>query len=289
MHFLIPLVAVPPNQNRQKRRLSGTWTNEKAGGIIWKNGVAAAVPEGRKIMDTIKMHHRQVRFIAHRGLSGLERENTAAAFVAAGNRSYYGIETDVHRTADGEFIIVHDDTTGRVTVGADLTVEETAYADLRQLRLPDLDGKTREDLCLPSLAEYIRICKKYEKIAVLELKNPFTPTDIEKIVKIIREETYLEQVIFISFSLENCLCLRKMLPDQPIQWLIGREIDEDVVETLVTNHLDLDAVYIRLTRELVERLHGLGITVNCWTCNDPAAGEALIEMGVDFITTNILE
>ena len=35
-------------------------------------------------MDTIKMQHRQARLIAHRGLSGLERENTAAAFVAAG-------------------------------------------------------------------------------------------------------------------------------------------------------------------------------------------------------------
>ena len=32
--------------------------------------------------------------IAHRGVSGLELENTCAAFVAAGNRSYFGIETD---------------------------------------------------------------------------------------------------------------------------------------------------------------------------------------------------
>lgn len=240
-------------------------------------------------MDTIKIRRCQARLIAHRGLSGLERENTAAAFVAAGNRSYYGIETDVHRTADGEFVIIHDDTTGRVTAGADLPVEETAFADLRQLRLPDLDGKKREDLCLPSLAEYIRICKKYEKVSVLELKNPFRQEDIQRIVEIIRKEAYLEQVIFISFSLENCLHLRELLPEQPIQWLIGREIDETVVQTLVKHKLDLDALYTKLSRELVERLHGLGILVNCWTCNDPAAGEALADMGVDFITSNILE
>ena len=37
-----------------------------------------------------------VKMIAHRGVSGLERENTCPAFVAAGVKSYYGIETDVH-------------------------------------------------------------------------------------------------------------------------------------------------------------------------------------------------
>lgn len=53
-------------------------------------------------MDTIKIDKNNVKLIAHRGVSGIERENTAAAFVAAGNRSYYGIETDVHVTKDGK-------------------------------------------------------------------------------------------------------------------------------------------------------------------------------------------
>lgn len=54
-------------------------------------------------MDTIRFQHTRAQVVAHRGLSGLETENTCAAFVAAGNRSYFGIETDVHRTADGCF------------------------------------------------------------------------------------------------------------------------------------------------------------------------------------------
>ena len=44
-------------------------------------------------MNTIKFEKGNVGVVAHRGLSGIERENTASAFVAAGNRSYYGIET----------------------------------------------------------------------------------------------------------------------------------------------------------------------------------------------------
>ena len=45
--------------------------------------------------DTVKIDKRGVRLIAHRGLSGIEQENTCAAFIAAANReSYYGIETN---------------------------------------------------------------------------------------------------------------------------------------------------------------------------------------------------
>ena len=44
------------------------------------------------MMDTIKFNKANVKVVAHRGLSGLEPENTVAAFVAAGNRSYYGAD-----------------------------------------------------------------------------------------------------------------------------------------------------------------------------------------------------
>ena len=85
-------------------------------------------------MDTIHIDSKNVQMVAHRGVSGLETENTASAFVAAGNRSYYGIETDVHRTADGQFVVFHDDNTQRVA-GDAMVVEETTYETLRSLRL----------------------------------------------------------------------------------------------------------------------------------------------------------
>ena len=74
--------------------------------------------------EPIRLHAAGARMIAHRGLSGIERENTCAAFVAAGNRSYYGIETDIHRTADGQYIVVHDDDARRVA-GVDLRTART--------------------------------------------------------------------------------------------------------------------------------------------------------------------
>lgn len=244
-------------------------------------------------MDTIKFEKKQVKVIAHRGLSGIERENTYPAFVAACNRSYFGVETDIHVNKDGNFVVMHDATTERVSLGQhNANIEEVPYKELENLILPDLDGTTdRKDIRIPLLKEYIRICKKYGKICVLELKKHFDESDIDRVIEEIESEDYLENILFISTDLDNCINLRKRLPNHEIQWVVGgiQKPVEDLIQPLVENKLGLDIYYHKLTKENVVALHANGIKVNCWTCDDKTDAEKLIELGVDFITTNILE
>lgn len=242
-------------------------------------------------MDTIKIERGSVKMIAHRGVSGLERENTVPAFLAAGNRSYFGVETDIHRTADGRYVVIHDETTSRVTRGAvNINVEENPYDAVKDIVLPDKDGSTmRQDIRIPLLGEYIHICKKYDKTCVLELKNAFSREEIREIVAVIREYDYLDKVIFISFVLANCLTLRDLLPQQPVQWLTAKELTEELMKTLEEQRLGLDSYYKVLSRDVIDRLHAAGLEVNCWTVDDPQWAADLIAMGVDYITTNILE
>ena len=239
--------------------------------------------------DTIHLScENKPLMIAHRGMSGLEKENTASAFVAAGQRSHFGIETDVHRTADGRFIIIHDDNTKRVA-GDEMIVEQTSFETLRSLRLLDTDGvKGRRDLILPSLEEYIGICRKYGKVAVLELKNHFDPEDADKIIEIIRGMDYLDQTIFISFDLPNMIHIRQRLPEQRAQFLV-KNIYDGLLDTLLMYRLDLDIDYRGLTAEFVETLHRHELQVNVWTVNTEEDALRMINWGVDFITTNILE
>lgn len=239
-------------------------------------------------METVKFSKKEVRVIAHRGLSGIEAENTNAAFVAAGNRTYWGIETDVHKTADGFFVIIHDDRTGRVAK-RDISVEQSSYGELNALTLKDKDGSTkRRDLIIPTLEEYIGICKKYDKTAVLELKNRFAYEDIEQVVKIIGDEDYLESTVFISFVLENLIDIRKILPNQKAQYLTD-EFSDKILQALIENKLDLDIYYKNLNPEIVGKLKDNNIEINCWTCDDSEDAERLAEYGVDYITSNILE
>lgn len=239
-------------------------------------------------MDTIKFNSLNTKVVAHRGLSGIEKENTNAAFIAAGNRSYYGIETDVHRTLDGKFVCFHDDTTGRVAID-NMIIEETTFDTLRKLLLTDHDGeKGREDLKIPTLKEYIATCKRYDKIAVLELKNEFEKEDIAKICDEIIELDYLNNVIFISFAFNNLVKLREIYPQQKVQFLTDDYSDE-LPSLLKEQKFDLDIHYKALTKERIDILHENGIEVNCWTCDDKKAGEDLALWNIDYITSNILE
>ena len=227
-------------------------------------------------MDTIKINSGATRMIAHRGLSGLETENSIPAFVAAGNRSYYGVETDTHVTKDGRFVIIHDDTTGRVAK-EDIRVEESDYGRLRGIALKDMcpaagaaQGlclEDRQDLIVPNLGEYVTICKKYGKTCGLELKNEFLPGDVRRLVQEIQELGYLEHVVFISFALNNMICLRELLPQQELYYLT-MEYNAEILGALKRYGLNLDIYYKALTKEAVEELHREGILVNCWPCDE---------------------
>ena len=239
-------------------------------------------------MDSIKVDSKQTNMVAHRGLSGIEPENTNAAFIAAGNRSYYGIETDVHKTADGRFVVIHDDDTARVAAEA-LPVEGSPFDALRALPLKGKDGDlTRADLRIPTLREYISTCKRYEKTAVLELKNAFTAEEIRAICDEINKEDYLDRVIFISFCFENLVFVRGLYPEQTVQFLTS-VYAEDLLQILEVHRFDIDILYTELNAERIGKFHEHGIRVNCWTCDDKAYAETLVAAGIDYITSNILE
>ena len=239
-------------------------------------------------MNTIKINKKTTQMVAHRGVSGIETENTNAAFVAAGNRSYYGVETDIHRTADGRFVVCHDNDLKRVA-GVNIPVETTSLAELQSIVLFDKDGtKNREDLRVSVLENYLSICKKYGKHCVLELKSDFTDEEIAKIVDIAKGLEYLENVTFISFIYSNMTKIRKLCPSQSVQFLFDK-FNEELIQRLIADRIDVDVHYKALTRETIALLHENGLKVNCWTVDDPKYAEALVEWGVDYITSNILE
>ena len=238
-------------------------------------------------MDTIKIEKGGCPLIAHRGLSGIEPENTASSFVAAGNRSYFGIETDVHVTRDGQYVVCHDDNLLRVA-GVDLSVEGSTLEALRAVPLLDAQGGSRTDLHVPTLADYITICRRYDKWAVLELKNLIPPEHIKGILDVIGSYGWLDRTVFISFTPENLVEVKRQYPEASAQFLPS-ENAEWVFRFALENRLDLDVKHEALTKEIVDMIHAAGLKVNCWTVDTPEAAARVLAMGVDYITTNILE
>ena len=86
--------------------------------------------------------------LAHRGLHGSGRiENTMPAFVAAVEAGH-GAELDVHLSADGVPVVVHDEDLVRVA-GVDRRIDAMTAVELAAVRFPD------GTLGVPTLAEVL--------------------------------------------------------------------------------------------------------------------------------------
>ena len=242
---------------------------------------------GNGAKNTKKIDKGDARIIAHRGLSGIVVENTEAAFVAAGENSYYGIEADVRKTADGKFVMCHDADLERIS-GQKIDVEYSTLAELHEIPLLNKNGKKDDAIRLTTLENYISICKEYDKQAILELKSVFNKDEIGEIVEIIASLDYLDRVTFISFNYDNLLYVRELSPDQSAMYLFSKMTDE-IVDMLIRDRIDVAIKHTKLTKSDLDRFHEAGLKVNCWTVDNKATAEKYAKWGVDYITTNILE
>lgn len=239
-------------------------------------------------METLKIEKNNVKMIAHRGLSGLEKENTAVAFVAAGNKSFYGIETDIHLTKDNVFVISHDAHTGRVSP-VKFNIKDLTFSELQKIDLYDFESKeTKSYLKYPSLKDYLTICKKYEKHCVIEMKPEFSPKEIQKLLDEIYEVNKLENTTLISFNLTNLKRVRRINKTIPLQYLTSTYTD-DLPKLCKKEKVDIDILYNQLTPESFKAFKDLGIKINAWTVNNPIEALVLVSWEIDYITTNILE
>lgn len=116
---------------------------------------------------------------AHRGYQIAGPENSLASFRAAGELGFDYIETDVYMTTDGVLVCIHDSTVDRTYNGTGRVIDKS-YEELTQLRIdtvrrefgcPDISSFPDADLVLPTLAQYLQICKEYGSKPFIELKD----------------------------------------------------------------------------------------------------------------------
>jgi glycerophosphoryl diester phosphodiesterase len=170
-----------------------------------------------------------------------------------------------------------------------MIVENESYDKIKEVMLYGVnDTINHVHLRVPLLEEYLDCCKKYNKICVIEFKFLFSKENIYKVIDIIKSYDYLDNCIFISFIYENLEVLRELDNNLKLQYLMS-SWDMDKINKCLEKNLDLDILYTEITKERVDFMHSHNLVVNVWTVNDKEKGEYLVDCGVDFITTNILE
>ena len=149
-----------------------------------------------KVIGKLK---NSARFIAHRGLSSLAPENTVKAFQLAGEAQFWGAETDVRKTKDGYFILMHDDTLKRMC-GINSAPKDLTLAEIRASRITG--GKHQKEYqsdqsatTIPTLEEYLQTCLKYRMVPVVEIKMAYQWNEADEQALSQQEDAQTEKAI----------------------------------------------------------------------------------------------
>jgi glycerophosphoryl diester phosphodiesterase len=156
--------------------------------------------------------------MAHRGNKALCPENTIAAFRQALDEGADIIETDLHLTADGVFVCIHDATVDRTTDGtgpvAGMTLQQARTLSASCGR-PEFD-----DQRIPVLAELVDLLPPDVALA-LELKTDrfLEPRICQQLVAELDRTAARSRTVALSFSLRRVKVLQRVAPDIPIGWI----------------------------------------------------------------------
>lgn len=244
------------------------------------------------------------RIIGHRGAMGIAPENTLASFQAALDSGADVIELDVHLSADGKVVVLHDPSLVRLT-GKIGYVSELSLNELKQLNVAaNFKGDSRYGVqTMPTLQEvYDLVSGKCGVNVEIKLGQDGKryPGIEQKVVEIIRDNDAIEATIVSSFDFATLLEISALESDLKRTVIISTDYFKSfflktqgsgkpaqVVEDLSSYGFKGVAVQKDfLSEELLSLLKEAGFTVSVWVVNDTDEMWQWFDRGIDMITTD---
>lgn len=243
-------------------------------------------PEIKKLSDSNLENIEDVKLTAHRGFSGIAPENTLVAFEKAGEYGFYATECDVHLTKDGVWVIYHDDNIFRLTNGYK-NIEEATYEELQEYVIDNgVNVDYYPNQKIPTLEEYLIICKDMKIIPQIEIKNG-SKEKLQEILDLLEKYELKENAIIISFKGEMIKKVREL--DEKIElWYLVEEITEENMNECKDNNYKLAFNHKKNDEEIIKTAISKGLTLCAWTVDDLETLKSLYNLGVKYITTNAI-
>jgi len=228
--------------------------------------------------------------IAHRGASAEAPENTIEAVARAAELGAQVVEVDAHSTADGEVVLLHDDSVDRTTDGTgnihDLTLADAQALDAGGWFSPD-GGDTYPyadaGVVIPTLAD--ALAAHPDMFWEIEIKQSDPPI-FDDVVAVVEAAGMAERVVLASLDDDILADLRSAHPDYVT--VVGQ--DEATRFALLTEADEADytppAAILHVQNFLVDdafiaRAERFDMKVHVWTINSSDGMEDLIDLGVD--------
>lgn len=210
--------------------------------------------------------------IGHRGVAGVEPENTLRSFVHAEQAGMDLIELDLHLSKDGALAVMHDAEVDRTTDGSGPIAEKT----LAELRALDAGQGER----VPVFEEVLDAVRSPIQAEIKDVAAART------LAGVMRERDLVARVEVISFHDEAIAEIAQLVPGVRTALVASRWGGDLVDRAKAVGATRLVLNIRRITLELVEKAHAEGLTVVGWTVNTQDQLRLARGLGLDGVTTD---
>jgi glycerophosphoryl diester phosphodiesterase len=228
------------------------------------------------------------RVIAHRGFSARAPENTMVAIEMATEAGADMVEIDVTTTADGEMVVIHDETLERTTNGhgpvAAHTLAELQALDAGSWKSPQFAGEP-----IPTLEQVLDMTRGRILVNIEIKPEAVAAAAPVMVARIVLERRMEEEVLISSFEPIALAELRAEAPVIPTASLYNRELHRgldpgDIVREVGAIAFNLD--HRRLTDQMLRSCRELGLPVAVYTVNDRTRMQEMVAKGGNAIFTD---
>jgi glycerophosphoryl diester phosphodiesterase len=239
--------------------------------------------------------------IAHRGGAQLWPENTLLGFHAAAEMGVDLLEMDIHSSADGVLVIMHDDTVDRTTDGSG-PIHQMSLAQLKSLdagyHWTSDEGQSfpfrGQGVEIPTLEEVFSELPGYPMN--IEIKQADPPI-AEQFCQMLRDYGVQERVLVASFDPATLADFRRACPE-----VATSTTSTEVRILYFLSQAGLGALYRPpaqavqapehsgnihvLNDKFIRAAHGKNLQVHAYTIDETADMRRLLDAGLDGLITN---
>jgi glycerophosphoryl diester phosphodiesterase len=233
---------------------------------------------------------------AHRGGAALWPENSLLAFRSALALGVDALEFDLHLTADGEVVVLHDPTLDRTSTG------NGSVRDLKLANLADIRLKTREGAVtgerVPTFAQVLDLVAPTSAEILPEIKvdaNRQRYDGIEeKVLALIRARGLMTRTTIQAFQVETIRRVRELEPKARTMLLVARgdvERDRARPAEAVRRARELGATDLGMNHRLIDAdvmaaARAGGIRLSAWTVNEDRDIRRMVDLGVAVVMSD---
>ncbi|MFH8989831.1 glycerophosphodiester phosphodiesterase [Streptomyces sp. NPDC017940] len=213
--------------------------------------------------------------IGHRGVMGVEPENTLRSFVAAQAAGLDILELDLHLSKDGALVVMHDADVGRTTDG------EGAVADKTLAELRDLDAGDGERV--PVFEEVLDAVTAPLQAEIKDVAAA------RALAEVMNGRDLTGRVEVLSFHDEALAEITRLVPGVRTA-LVASRYGTDVVERATAVGAGALVLNIRrLTLEIVEHARAAELRIIGWVVNTQDDLRLVRALQLDGATTDYPE